>query len=297
MKSAIVIKQPFITIDAQQAPGDGILLSRHGIEVRTHDVVLRYFRIRIGDEDVRLDDPKVNYAGGDGDYALYFTEGSRNAIADHLSLSWSTNKILSTTKMCDLITIQYCILSEALNFSGHGYASLTGGNRVTWHHNLFAHNLSRNVRFQGPVAADFRNNVIYDWGHTAGYGEFDRLNYIGNYLKPGPSTTQNPRRFHDGVAVVPPQSLYAADNLIEGDDAVNQDNWKGMGYYALDRATLAAPAPFAAPRVTTEDPRTACERVLRTAGARLPVRDAADTRIVREVREGTGHIINRLRDL
>lgn len=108
--------------------------------------------------------PTIRYAAGDGKYALDFTDGSRNCIADHLSLSWSTNKILSTTKMSDLITVQWCILSESLNIDGHGYASITSGNRVSWHRNLFAHNYSRNVRFQAAVDADFRNNLIYDWG-------------------------------------------------------------------------------------------------------------------------------------
>lgn len=107
--------------------------------------------------------PTIRYAAGDGKYALDFTDGSRNCIADHLSLSWSTNKILSTTKMSDLITVQWCILSESLNIDGHGYASITSGNRVSWHRNLFAHNYSRNVRFQAAVDVDFRNNLIYDW--------------------------------------------------------------------------------------------------------------------------------------
>jgi hypothetical protein len=297
LKRPIVIKQPFLTIDGQDAPAPGILIRDHGLEVRTHDVVLRYFRIRIGDDNVRLDDPDINYSGGEGEYALYFTEGSSNSIADHLSLSWTTTKILSTTKMSDLITIQYCILSEALNFSQHGFSSLAGGNRVTWHHNLFAHNLSRNVRFQGPSISDFRNNVIYDWGHTAGYGEFDRVNYIGNYLKPGPSTTQRPRRFHDGVAVVAPGSLYVAGNVLEGDERVNEDNWRGMGRYTEDRATIEARDPFPAPPVTTEPARTAYEHVLRESGASLPSRDAVDTRVVREVKEGSGRIINWVRDV
>ena len=41
---------PYITIDGTYAPGPGIMLQRHGIEVRTHDVVLRQFRIRIDDQ-------------------------------------------------------------------------------------------------------------------------------------------------------------------------------------------------------------------------------------------------------
>jgi hypothetical protein len=43
---------------------------------------------------------------------------------------------------------------------------------VTWHHNLFAHHVNPNVRFQGMVDAYFRNNVIYDWGEGSAYGEF-----------------------------------------------------------------------------------------------------------------------------
>jgi pectate lyase len=295
LKSTLRIEEPFITIDGQNAPGAGILIRDHGIEVRTHDVVLRYFRVRVGDDDVNLSEPKArdSYYGGSGEHALYFIEGSKNCIADHLSLSWSTTKILSVTKLSDLITIQWCILSEALNFADHGYASIAGGNRVTWHHNLFAHNLSRNVRFGGLVDADFRNNVIYDWGHTCGNGEFDRVNYIGNYVKAGPSTTQTPRLFIDGQEVAMPGSLFVTNNILEG--AVswqhpNKDNWQGMGYY-FDRATVAAPQPFPAPPVTTELPQDAYEDVLKNAGATLPMRDSTDARVVNETRNGTGHII------
>jgi hypothetical protein len=214
LKSMLTIDEPFVTIEGEDAPGAGILLRNHGVEVRTHDVVLRYFRIRVGDDGVRTGaNPLSYYRGGEGDYALYFIEGARNCIADHLSLSWSTSKMLSTTKGADLIMIQWCILGESLNFAAHGFASIAGGNRVTWHHNLFAHNLSRNVRFQGMVEADFRNNVIYDWGETAAYGEFNPLNYIGNYLKAGPSTTQEPKLFHNGKKVVAPKSLFVADNF------------------------------------------------------------------------------------
>lgn len=297
LKSALTINEPFVTLDGGEAPGNGIMLRNHGITVRTHDVVLRYLRIRVGDDDVLRDlKPLSYYQGGEGDYALYFIDGAKNCIADHLSLSWSTSKMLSTTKGSDLITIQWCILSESLNFAGHGYASIAGGNRVTWHHNLLAHNQSRNVRFQGMVEADFRNNVIYDWGDTAAYGEFDRLNYVGNYLKAGPSTTQDPRLFHNGKEVVAPKSLFVDGNILEGETKVNGNNWRGMGYYYFDRDSLAAAEPFSAPPVTTEPAPAAYEHVLKDAGATLPLRDVVDARIVREVLDGTGRIINWTKD-
>jgi hypothetical protein len=295
LKSPIAVRAPFLTIDGQDAPGAGITLVRHGLDIRTHDVVLRYFRIRIGDQDVNQQDK--NYSGGDGEYALHFAIEARDAIADHLSLSWSTGKTITTHRMSDRITIQYCILSESLNFADHGYAALTSGGRITWHHNLLAHHFNRNVRFQGMIDADFRNNVIYDWGEGSAYGEFGRLNYVGNYLKPGPSTTQKPLLFHNGAVVVAPKSIFIADNVMEGNAGVNQDNWRGLGIYYYDRKSLDAGKPFPAPAITMEPAQIAYSRVLNEAGATLPRRDAVDERIVREVREGTGHIVNWMREL
>lgn len=283
LKTPLSITEPFVTIDGESAPGPGILIRYHGLTVATHDVILRYLRIRPGDDASR---EKI------GEEALYL-DGVHNCIVDHLSLSWATTKILSVVKNSDLITIQWCLVSEALNFRQHGFASLAGGGRVTWHHNLFAHNLSRNVRWQELNDTDFRNNVIYDWGTHAGYGEFDRINYVGNYLKPGPSTTQAPPYFHNGDSTAGDRSFYVDDNLIVGHPEVRQDNWLGVNY---PRAVQAR-EPFPAPPVTTEAVGMAYEHVLNDAGATLPQRDTVDRRIVQEVRAGTGHIINSIQEV
>ena len=295
LKSTLSIDKPSITIDGQNAPGPGIMLRNYGIIVQTHDVVLRYFRVRVGDDNVHMDDPRQReaYYDGAGETGLDFIEGSKSCIADHLSLSWSTTKILTINKMSDLITVQWCILSEGLNFADHGLGLILGQGRLTFHHNLVAHNQGRNPRFGTMVDADFRNNVIYDWGDTAGCGEFERVNYIGNYLKPGPSTRPAMRLFHDGIDVIMPHSLYLADNLLAEDSRVNRDNWLGVGY---DRATYSAAQPFPTPAVFTESPQTAYEHVLKNAGATLPKRDSVDERIVREVRDGTGHVIKWVKD-
>jgi hypothetical protein len=144
--------------------------------------------------------------------------------------------------------------------------------------------------------ADFRNNTIYDWGGAAGYGEFDRLNYVGNFLKPGPSTTQKPRLFVLGDHVVMPGSIFVEGNILDGDPEVAENNWRGMGYYYFDRDSLKAAEPFPAPLVATEPARTAYERVLQEAGDTLPHRDLVDRRVVREVQEGSGHIIRWVRE-
>jgi hypothetical protein len=52
------------------------------------------------------------------------------------------------------------------------------------------------------------------------------------------------------------------------------------------------PDPFDALPVTTTSAKEAFEQVLATAGASLPVRDTVDTRIIRDVRERTGKVID-----
>src|SRR5688572_15121070 len=46
--STWTIDQPFLTIAGQTAPSPGITLIRGGIDIRTHDVIVRHTRIRTG---------------------------------------------------------------------------------------------------------------------------------------------------------------------------------------------------------------------------------------------------------
>ena len=135
--------------------------------------------------------------------------------------------------------------------------------------------------------------MIYDWGHTSGYGEFRWVNYVNNTLRRGPATTQNPPRFILGESPALPAALYLDGNRLEGVAEVNRENWLGVGF---EREVRAA-RPFAAPPVETQSAQEAFERVLRGAGALFPRRDAVDARIVAEVRSGTGKIIARENEL
>jgi len=88
-----------------------------------------------------------------------------------------------------------------------------------------------------------------------------------------------------------PRSLYLAGNVLVGDPQATRDNWRGTRFI-FERATLAAPAPFPAPPIAAEPAPAAYEHVLAEAGATLPQRDSVDQRIVREVRTGTGRIVD-----
>jgi len=297
LKSRIRIENPFITIAGQTAPGDGICLKNHPFQItETHDVIVRYLRVRPGDEVPEEMD------------AIAVT-GCEDVIIDHCSTSWSNDETLSVTRDPDRITVQWCMITESLNRShhrkgAHGYGSLISGEQggVTYHHNVYAHHNSRNPR---PTAdadeygfiLDFRNNIIYDWGSTAGYnhGECLQMNYVGNYLKSGPSTQDDEygTAFKVGGAAT---RMFLADNYIHGFPDKNRDNWLMMrlpqDLTDAEVRSLNAPQPFAAGPIETDPVQTAYQRVLESAGATLPTRDAVDARTVEEIKTGRGKIID-----
>jgi len=279
----LTVREPFLTIAGQTAPGDGICIKKgegngNAFEMsHTHDVILRFLRFRAGNNtgDVRCDSFRVY--------------DSENFIVDHCSSSWGNPETFSASGSVDRYTMQWCIISEGNNEQKHAFATIVGGDRGTWHHNLFAHMFSRVPRWGDiTVQCDFRNNVIYDWGHTCGYGDMRTLNYINNYLRLGISTTQRPPYFIIDPKVALPASLYLSGNIVAGWPDVCADNWKGVNG---DRALQAASA-FPSPPVQTQTAQDAFELALRKAGATLPRRDAVDARIVSEARNGTGKIIN-----
>jgi hypothetical protein len=114
------------------------------------------------------------------------------------------------------------------------------------------------------------------------------LNYVNNYLRAGPSTTQRPPYFIIDPKVVLPASLYLNGNVMVGKPDVCQDNWKGV---KTDRV-WQSPTPFPAPPVQTQAAEKAFELVLNNAGATLPKRDPVDARAVEGARNGIGKIIN-----
>lgn len=294
LTSPIVITEPFLTLDGQGAPGDGVCVRGSEVVIRAHDVIVRHMRFRPGD------------IGGREVDALNVAGDSHHVLIDHVSASWAVDETLSASGAIHDVTIQWSIIAEGLNRSvhskgAHGYGSLVravGG--VTLHHNLWAHNDSRNPRLgdnygAGPFPVfDVRNNVIYDYGAIASGMTGDRLsaNYVGNYIRPGPSSnrTRGPIALTDTAAV----SYFVEGNVVEGRDALTKDNSGLFDRRQIDGRALVtlAPRPFDAPAVRTSSAADALRDVLAGAGATLPRRDAVDVRLIREVEQRSGRIID-----
>lgn len=294
LKSDLVIAAPRITIDGSAAPAQGIAIADHGLIVKADDVVIRYFRSRLGDK-----------GGGQGD-AISIVRGSR-IILDHVSASWSVDETLSASARYEDggiydLTVQWSIISESLRRAGHakgehGYGSLIRGGRgarFSFHHNLWAHHVARMPRPGNYAAAsvdpvgpliEFRSNIFYNWGGSAsGYNADTASNatyaFIDNAYVSGPDS-KRALAFREQN---PLAKSWFAGNSLNG--AVPADPWSlvtGLGI------RLRA-APDIAP-VTTDPPASAYARVLAGAGA-SKVRDSVDKRIVASVVARTGAIID-----
>lgn len=305
LKSPISVRAPYITIAGQTAPGDGICVTGESFWVDTHDVVVRHMRFRRGITDVgRRDDSFGGNPIG-------------NIMLDHISATWGLDENISFYRhMFDdgtgkpalklptvNVTIQNSISAEALDTWNHSFGSTLGGENATFLRNLYACNTGRNPSVGWNGVFNFVNNIVFNWVHRSmDGGDYTAMfNVINNYYKPGPATPKDGPLSH---RLLKPESgrsklvekfygrVYADGNIMEGNDVVTQDNWKGgiqvedlddCGQYEKSMRTSR---PFPMPEFPVMSAKDAYDHVLNNCGATYPKRDVIDARIVNNVRTG-----------
>ena len=177
LQSYINITDPHLTVAGQTAPPPGISLYHEGVNVRTHDVCLQHFRIRIGDR-LAGGTQRTEPSNGDLDLDALKILDSRdptyNIVVDNLSLSWSSDEMLSLyyEDVAD-VTIRDTLLAEPLNDNlhprgTHAYCLLLPNagfapQRIAVIGNVMAHCLRRAPRTDEGTSA-IVNNLIYNPG-------------------------------------------------------------------------------------------------------------------------------------
>ncbi len=305
LKTPIILRAPYVTIAGQTAPGDGICIAGESFLIDTHDVVIRHMRFRRGETYVGRRDDAI---GGNP---------IGNIMIDHVSASWGLDENMSMYRHMYIhpngrmeklptvnITIQNSIFSEGLNTYNHAFGSTIGGINSTFMRNLWAHNISRNASVGMYGDFGFVNNVIFNWYNRSidGGDHRSRYNIINNYYKPGPIT---PLDKPIAYRIIKPEGhrgekdslilgrAFVDGNIVDGFPKVTMDNWNGGVQVDGDpEATkaywpnLRMEAPFPLAPITILPAQEAYAFVLENAGATLPVRDAVDKRIVKEVKTG-----------
>lgn len=298
LKETLKLKVNNVTIAGQTAPGDGVCLADYFVDCSgCQNVIIRYLRFRPGSAHIELEPD--GFGGRDMNYMM----------VDHISTSWSTDETLSLYRSNNL-TVQWSMAYESLTLSGHikgrhGYGGIWGGNNSTWTHNIIAHNTSRHPRIGGgqpgdnklPAYLDVKNNVLYDWGFNSMYGgDTSHVNVMNNYYKHGPGTRYEVKtRIAQPGVNGKPSEWYFNGNYMEGAPDVTANNLLGLQDYSDCDATIQN-TPINTGNSDTSSmvsAKDAYSDVLAKAGAAFPRRDAADARIVADIKNGTGRFINR----
>ncbi|TWT29764.1 hypothetical protein KOR34_50820 [Posidoniimonas corsicana] len=291
LKSRLTLRDNYVTIAGQTAPGSGICISNYNMGMLgAHDNILRYLRVRPGD------------TSGDTLDGMGMAS-SDHSIIDHCSISWSHDEAFSSRGARN-ITLQRTLISEALNIAGHrkyeegkqhGFAASISGDIGSFHHNLLAHCAGRNWSLAGAIdqanihagRLDIRNNLVYNWGYRTTDGGAKKVQFVANYYKPGPATTVfhmlKPERNH----AFGPQDYYVEGNVMEGRygpapplEGVVAPRDEPLSEFVYDK-------PFFPSYVQTQSARDAYFDILADVGCNVPALDDHDKRVIAETRDGT----------
>ncbi|WP_159587185.1 pectate lyase [Chelativorans xinjiangense] len=297
-EQSLVVRNPYLTIAGETAPGDGIAIRngprqlRPSLEILAHDVIVRHVRLRPGPHK-----EKACCAGALG----FYGKDARDIVVDHISASWGSDETIDSEDATN-ITIQWSFVSEPLLDGGPGKRNrarsmlLTKGGNITIHHNLFALGQFRNPQIymsEPGAVAEVVNNVLYSpiWQYAIGLS--DRLapvqaNVIGNYKIAGTRKIDDHllHLFEEGDGKF---AVYVAGNI---DETYRPE--AGMAeHLVLDEAMRGhiVSRPFTTLGVRAGPAHAAYDDVLVGGGATRPARDAVDLRIVGAVRTRTGALL------
>jgi hypothetical protein len=304
-----------LTIAGQTAPSL-VTLIKGGIEIGqgARNVVIQHIAVRPGEAG----QAKQSGWECDGIYAY----GAADVEVSNCSITWATDEGLSASgkrfgadeKATDVaawraytshnIHFLRNIVAEGLSNSTHSKGEHSKGSLI--HDNvtgvliadsLYAHNRERNVLFKGGTQGAMTGNVVYnpskrfahynahrvDWGeHAFIAGEIE---VSGNIFQAGPSTDRKAAAFMLGGEG--PLKLDIHGNLALQADGSPMETTGRFGDFT-PLLTLKAH-----PHVDrTSELRVHMAQVLETCGARPWERDPIDARIVADVRNGTGRIID-----
>lgn len=282
-----VIKNPYLTIAGQTAPGGGVTIAHAGgIAARTpiaikntHDIIVRHVR-------VRLDRLSANRESDDA----FTIENSSNVIIDHVSGSWASDELINGYGDNDQVTISNSIFSFGI--PRHDKCALLGSDpkgaqSLSFIGNICAHNGDRNpdINFTPGSCVEVVNNVLYNaqsefaeiWESYGG----TPVAVVGNTFVAGPDTHERSQGItRVGIASSGTAQIYMWDNNFSGDFLHVSGSAKSV---QVERP----PCPLTVDALPVHD---AYEAALGEAGA-WP-RDTLDMRVVEEVRTRTGRIVD-----
>jgi lysophospholipase L1-like esterase len=311
---SLAIRHSFVTLAGQTAPHPGITLIKGGLDIHTHDVIVQHLMVRPGAWG------RPSRSGGDQD-GLSTHGGAHHVVVDHCSFSWATDENLSISgprfdgadpaawrrATSHDVTYSHNLVYEGLGASVHQKGEHSKGTLVHDNAsgvlligNVYASNRERNALFKGGVHAAMVNNLVFNPGAKAVHynlvghewaahaPEVGQLALVGNVLRHGPDTPAGTPLFAlGGQGDV---QLHLHDNLAV--DRQGQPVPPTARYTAGSARIVVAAVPYLPPRLRVLPAAQVEDQLQLAAGARPWDRDAIDFKLLSDVAEDRGRLVD-----
>lgn len=297
----LVIEKPDIAILGETAPNGGICIADSYLRVSASNVLINHIRIRPGAD--------LGVSNTDAVQILLQDDFINNIKFRHCSLSWAVDENVDVSTGATNVVFEDCIISEGLNNSihikgAHSCGALVHTTQVAFIRCLFAHNNQRNPLVQCGdheevncvhLCTGGKNGEFYDSSATV--DNPTRVNLLSNYYIYPIWPRNESRVFVFTYWDIPRIQIYPSGNYIAQWPEVTQRQIVSLydaqvdAGFTIDQFLVDAPHP----RLTSDAILSAADAyayVLANAGATLPERDTVDTRIINDVINGTGGLID-----
>jgi pectate lyase len=331
LHSQLHVASPFLTIAGQTAPGGGIELSSKDpsgsafftgdlIRIETHDVIIRYVKLRLG-----------YIAGANYANTIVIQSGSQyNIVIDHCSVywgMWDNISVYATGSGSNKnITFSWNIIAEpllqpgatgtvAVNVSGATPTIADNSTDIDFHHNLFT-SADHRTPLHTVRSGRLVNNIIFNWNYYALRTKGSK-DIIGNYFKPGSMNHSPGHEIQAWTTAEANSTSFAPSLYLSGNAGPHNsynpatNNWSTMTALASNESAgeasalstafeRSSPLPTAAVAITVDPaPSLAlnggtflssvgASRQLSCDGTWGAARDTVDNRVVNEFLNGTG---------
>jgi hypothetical protein len=304
------LTSPNVTIAGQTAPGDGVGISGSSFLLSADHLVIRHLRMRHGRD-------------GNGGDCLNVDDRCANLILDHCDVMFSTDENFSGfRKAPPRMTLSWSI--NAWGLANHSAGGLWLVDHATAHHNLWAHNHTRNPKVIQPAAFQWVNNIIFGFTNGMNLSGMEipgtyRTSVIGSWFIHGASGSAalyGGGPADDGSI---PLHLHISDTAFDNSDNQKLDvtrldfdvyngkpfNRSNVPFPQTESADPAKPTePIVGQRLLIDDRDTAYKKILSQVGPlRLdvaqerPLHDAAIALLIDDVRTMRRRIIANEKEL
>jgi len=253
-KSRLQVRNPYLTIAGQTAPGGGIVLggpnqNGEALFISTHDVIVRYVTYN-------GDNPNTPTGPDTGTVGFELTSGNvYNVILDHVTARWWGNKgflmMSNDGGPTHDDTLQWSLMYEPNAAHPVGpmtdatSSPATGDSNLDFHHNMFA-NTGHRLPLFNCKSGRWQNNLVFNWDYFGGLWQgAGTPDIIGNkYVKGNLNSGDNDGHAHP-FEFTSVQSTDDASQSMEGAPSIfiSGNIGPGQSNPSGDQTDLTAKVP------------------------------------------------------